>query len=288
MVDPLVTLFDGAAAPAGSLTPELAALYGGELALPRDMPGGRPWVVANFVETLDGVISFDAPGTLGGGPISGENEADHFVMGLLRALADAVIFGSGALLGDTGHVRVPEFVYPARAMEYAALRKHLGLRETLPLNVVVSASGTVDFAEPTFSYPGLRTVIVTTTAGAERISRLDVRGDVRVVAGMPLTHGTSGVSPQALLALLAREYGVCVALYEGGPRLLGSLLRMRLLDELFLTLAPQIAGRARRKRLALVEGMAFTAGHAPWADLSSARLAGNHLLLRYRLARAQA
>ena len=75
----------------------------------------RPYVIANFVSTLDGVISYDLPGQRGGGPISGESEADHAIMGLLRASADAVIFGAKSLSEDSGHVRTPAFIYPPLA-----------------------------------------------------------------------------------------------------------------------------------------------------------------------------
>lgn len=68
------------------MPPGLAALYGGELAF--ETPDERPSVLANFVSTLDGVISYTLPGRSGGGEISGNNLADAFVMGLLRALAD--------------------------------------------------------------------------------------------------------------------------------------------------------------------------------------------------------
>jgi hypothetical protein len=57
-----------------------------------------------------------------------------------------------------------------------------------------------------------------------------------------------------------------------------------LLDELFLTVAPQVAGRdAAAHRLALVEGAAFDLATAPWAELGSVRRSGDHLFLRYRM-----
>src|SRR5512133_2052198 len=58
------------------------------------------------------VISYRIPHKSGGGEISGVNEEDQFIMGLLRSSADAVLFGSGTLHGDSGHVRIPEFIYP--------------------------------------------------------------------------------------------------------------------------------------------------------------------------------
>ena len=41
---------------------------------------------------------------------------------------------------------------------------------------------------------------------------------------------------------LRAEHGVRALLCEGGPTLMGALLHERLVDELFLTLAPQLAG----------------------------------------------
>ncbi len=68
------------------------------------------------------------------------------------------------------------------------------------------------------------------------------------------------------------------------PTLFGGLLGARLVDELFLTVAPQVAGRtADMPRLALVDGLAYPAGGAPWARLDSIRRSGSHLFLRYAL-----
>jgi len=52
----------------------------------------------------------------------------------------------------------------------------------------------------------------------------------------------------------------------------------------FLTIAPQIAGRAAAlPRLALVEGLGYEIGATPWAELRSVMRAGSHLFLRYGL-----
>ena len=93
------------------------------------------------------------------------------------------------------------------------------------------------------------------------------------------------ISPERVLQLLARDYGVHVALYEGGPTLLASFIERSMVDELFLTLAPQLAGRdAGLRRLSLLEGHAFMPIDALWTTLLSVKLAGSHLLLRYRFA----
>lgn len=281
-LDPIITLYEREPAPPDLLPPALAAAYGGGLVIPASSTSARPYVIVNFVETVDGVISYELPGNAGGGAISGENEQDHMTMGLLRAAADAVIFGSGSLHADSGHVRTPDFIYPPFAAEYQELRRQLGNVDAQPLSVVVSASGHIDLAEPTFHHPGVRALIATTDTGAAYLEQQDLpeNTEVFVVPSSP----DGGVSPAEMLEVLAREYEVRVALNEGGPALFASFLAADVVDELFLTLAPQLAGRDEtRHRPALVEGQAYLPGAAPWATLLGVKRAGSHLLLRYRL-----
>ncbi|HEX8033317.1 MAG TPA: dihydrofolate reductase family protein [Ktedonobacterales bacterium] len=279
--EPITTLYEREPAPPESLPPILAQAYGGGLTIPAGSTDTRPYVIVNFVETVDGVVSYDLPGKSGGGSISGENDQDHMTMGLLRAAADAVIFGTGSLHGDSGHIRTPDFIYPPFAAEYHTLRRQLGHDQEQPFSVVVSASGHVDLAEPTFHQPGVRALIATTDAGATHLAEqyLPDSTEVFVVPAAP----DGGVSPVVLLEVLAREYGVRLALHEGGPALFASFLAANMVDELFLTLAPQFAGRDGHHRLALVEGHAYLPGDAPWSTLLSVKRAGSHLLLRYRL-----
>ena len=63
-------------------------------------------------------------------------------MGLLRAVADVVVVGAGALAADKQHVWTPETICPALASDFAHLRKALG-KSGPPLNVIVSGSGLV-------------------------------------------------------------------------------------------------------------------------------------------------
>ncbi|HLY31686.1 MAG TPA: dihydrofolate reductase family protein [Ktedonobacterales bacterium] len=287
-LEPLITLYEREPASTATLPPVLAQAYGGGLRLPAQLVGAdestaRPAVIANFVETIDGIVSYSAtPGQAGGGAISGENMSDHMLMGLLRACADVVIFGAGSFRADRGHVHTPAFVFPPYADAYRDLRQLLGKTHPLPLNVVMSVSGELDLDEPTFHTPGLRAVIATTQAGAARLATrsLPIGVDVRAIT----SAGDTSVDPLATLDLLRREYGVQLALHEGGPRLLAAFLAAGALDELFLTFAPQLAGRDEaHPRPALLEGLAFSPTTAPWATLLSVKRAASHLMLRYRL-----
>ena len=79
-----------------ALPKELRELYDGNLHFSAS-PAARPLVIANFVSTLDGVVSYEIEGKAGGSTISGSNLADKFIMGLLRASVDAVMVGAGTL-----------------------------------------------------------------------------------------------------------------------------------------------------------------------------------------------
>ncbi|HEX5548744.1 MAG TPA: dihydrofolate reductase family protein [Ktedonobacterales bacterium] len=278
------TLYERAPAPANTLPPELATAYDGGLVVPDGLPGERPYVLVNFIETLDGVISYTQPGEPFQGTVGGKSDIDHMVMGILRARADAVIFGAGSLREDKGHIHTPAFVSPPQAEAYAAMRAALGKGETQPLSVVMSASGQIDLDERTFHAPDLRVVVVTTAVGAERLRGETLPTGVEVRAVDSAADGT--VDVLAMLRLLAEDYGVRVALNEGGPLVLASFLAAGAVDELFLTLAPQLAGRtAERPRRALVEGFAFSPADAPNARVLSVKQAGDHLFLRYAIGR---
>ena len=282
------TLYERASAPADSLPPALAAAYDGGLVVPDGLPGERPYVLVNFIETLDGVISYTQPGEPYQGTVGGKSDTDHMVMGILRARADAVIFGAGSLREDKGHIHTPAFISPPHAEAYAAMRRTLGKGESPPLSVVMSASGQIDLDERTFHAPDLRVVVVTTAVGEERLRGETLPAGVEVHAvgasADGAVDGVETVDVLAMLRLLADDYGVRVALNEGGPLVLASFLAAGAVDELFLTLAPQLAGRTgERPRRALVEGVAFSPADAPNARILSVKQAGDHLFLRYAI-----
>ncbi len=91
--------------------------------------------------------------------------------------------------------------------------------------------------------------------------------------------------PAAGIVAAARDLGRGgPVLCEGGPRLFGALLDGAVPLDLFLTLAPQLAGRSAEstERRSLVEGVALPALSRP-GELRSIRRAHDHLLLRYTI-----
>jgi len=224
----------------GSLPAPLSRAYGSDLAL------GRQFLVANFVESVDGVVAFPDADKESGGIVSGGSEADRFLMGLLRACADAVLIGAGTLRAAPRDLWYPEAIFPPAAEPYAALRRQLGLEEQ-PRLYVVSGSARVDPAHPALREGGI--VLTGKRQPHEIVAELRAQGRHRILC-------------------------------EGGPGLFAELLQAGLVDELFLTVSPRLFGRwpgDQRKALAEardLQGMPLT--------LLSLRRHGSHLFLRYR------
>ena len=64
--------------------------------------------------------------------------------------------------------------------------------------------------------------------------------------------------------------------------MIGGFFAEKSMDELFLTLAPQIAGRDQSiERPGLVAGKIFAPEQALWGTLISVKRGGSHLFLRY-------
>jgi riboflavin biosynthesis pyrimidine reductase len=137
---PLKTLWTESQGKGLPLSARLTRLYG-SFRLPH--AGSRPYIFSNFVTTLDGVVSLRTRGHEAGGDISGFNAQDRMVMGLLRAVADVVIVGSGTLAADSHQIWTPEAICPELAPEYARLRRALG-KAGPPINVVASGSGSLN------------------------------------------------------------------------------------------------------------------------------------------------
>jgi riboflavin biosynthesis pyrimidine reductase len=266
-VKPLELLYEPEGLPAFDLPDELASLYPGSVGFE------PPRVFANFVATTDGVVaipSLEQSNKL----IAAGSAADRFVMGLLRACADAVVVGAGTLAASAGGRWTPEQAFPDAAAAYDALRSALGLSPD-PEVVILSASGGVDPSHPLFEAGAL---VLTTDVGRTLLGDRLPRASTVVSLG----PGTS-VDPIAAIGAL-RARGHQLILHEGGPHAIGSFFEANVVDELFLTISPLLAGRvALDPRLALVEGADLLPGRR--LRLTGARRDTDHLFVRYAILR---
>ena len=265
-----------------SLPPGLSDLYDGDLLFGK-LPADRPFVIANFVSTLDGVVSYAIKGQAGGSTISGSDPADRFIMGLLRASADAIVVGARTV-HDAGpeSLWVPEYTYPDAKDLYAAYRVNVLSKPQSPLLVIVSGSGKLDLERAIFQSPEVRTVVMTSSAGKDALTMAGATSLPSVqIHALDTSGGT--ITPLSILQLLYARHGVRRLLHEGGPSLFGQFMAAEAVDELFLTLSPNVAGRTSDvMRPALVEGTRFMPESAPRFQLRSVKESADHLYLRYR------
>jgi riboflavin biosynthesis pyrimidine reductase len=258
----LELLFDSGKPDDLSVPLALSQSYGGPLRLPKKC------VFANFVASLDGVVAL--PGnTESGQIISGRNPADRFVMGLLRAAADAVLLGAGTFRKSGRHLWTPDRIYPTGEAAFRALRAQLGLSER-PQFVLVSASGAIDVSEP-----AIEGAWIFTTPRGEAKLRAELPPNARLTV-----QDSDRISLSQLLSSL-RAAGLARILTEGGPSLFSQLVQEGLLDQLFLTSSPALFGRfPDDHRKSLAQGLDLGGASL---ELRSARRHGSHLFLSYGL-----
>jgi riboflavin biosynthesis pyrimidine reductase len=277
---PFTLLFDDSDGSRPSLPTEVQQVYGGDWRMPAPPPN-RPLVYMNFATSRDGRVSFNLPGQMSGGDISDFNAHDQWLMGLLRARADAVMMGDTTMRVVPDHIWTAEYIYPPSADLFANLRRAEGLPR-VPLHVFISQTGDLPAAAAVFARSDIAIVVATTTRGASRVRAMQTAARLDIVE-----LGDEWVDLTALLRLLRHTYGIRNLLCEGGPRIYGALLKAGLVDEEFVTLCPIMVGDASGgvPRPSLIEDAAFTPATAPRLRLLSLRRAGDHLFLRsqYRL-----
>ena len=188
----------------------------GQLDLAARAPADRPYVVVNMVSTLDGRAALEG-NTRGLG-----GDRDRELFHLLRTAGDALLVGAGT-------ARVERYAEAVKNDELRAVRERNGLDPVQP-TVIVSARLVLPSDLPLLQTPGAP-VIVATAADHELEG---VQADVtyeRTADDLPL-----------LLARLRADHGIRSVVCEGGPTLFSYMLAAGLVDELFLSVAPKLAG----------------------------------------------
>jgi riboflavin-specific deaminase-like protein len=224
-----------------------------------DPPTQRPYMILNFVVSLDGQATLGDGGAAGLG-----SKTDHRLMAYLRTTADGLMHGAGTVRADNFPPVVPPDLVP--------LRRTRGLSPQ-PRGIIISASGDIPVTNRYFS-AGPPLLITTEDRQAEVARRLTSHAEVIGV-------GERMVDLPSALHVLREGYGMRLVLCEGGPVLTHNLIKLDLVDELFLTLAPVLGGDSHARRL--LEGAAFPAQALPRATLLQLFANGSELFLRYRL-----
>ncbi|MFI5121590.1 MAG: dihydrofolate reductase family protein [Vicinamibacteria bacterium] len=178
----------------------------------------RPYVITNFALTLDGHATIAGrSGAIG-------SAADTAMLVGLRTRVDAVMIGAGTMRAERYGRVIGD---PAKREQ----RERDGLPPD-PLIVIVSGRLDLPWDAPLFTEGAGRILIATSSADDPPETTTPVQ----------ILRQPGEVELPALLAHLRSEQGVRALLCEGGPRLHAQLIDAGLVDELFVTQAPKLAG----------------------------------------------
>jgi len=182
----------------------------------------RPWIMMNMVASLDGGSSIaGVSGGLGG-------DGDRQAFRAIRASCDWIVAAAGT-------VRAERYRLPRTSPEVAAVRQATG-RSPVARLAVVTASVDLDPDLPLFADqdPDDEPPLVL-TGHAPPVDRMADIGDRAEWAHLPGDRP----SPDAVVAELAGR-GARVVLVEGGPSLNGQFFDAGLVDELCLSISPNL------------------------------------------------
>ncbi len=274
---PFQMLFNGDIPVDPSLPSDFRHFYPSDWHIPGPA-NGRPYTYSNFAQARDGRISYNELNASSGGDVTDFNAHDRWLMALLRARADAVMSGDATLNLEMDHLWTAEFICPYDAAAFAELRGAEG-HTPVPILVIVSMEGKINFDALCFRQSALQIVVATTKRGAAFVHGIECKATVDVH-----DFGQDKVDLLRLSQMLASDYGVRNLLCEGGPRLFGSMLDAHLIDEEFVTFCPNFIGRSNEKfRPSYTEGVAWLPCKAPYSQPFSLHRAGDFLYMRTKV-----
>ena len=239
---------------------EVSGIYE-DLNLPPSWHGdaARPYVIVNTVSSVDGRTAMEGKAAGMGSRI------DRQTMRTLRSKADAVMIGAGTLRAE----KLSLCLDPSDGAPQ-------------PLAIIVTDTGNVPLEEHLI-VTGEQEVLILLSEAAPKgvVERLRKLAPVM----RALADSTGAVDLEKALPTLKAERGVDVVVVEGGPGLNHALISRNLVDELFLTVAPELLGGTPAETLTLLRGPTLSASERPALELVSIYLAAGELFLRYTLSR---
>ncbi len=219
----------------------------------------RSYMVANFVQTLDGKIQ--GPGA-GYWPIGSADDLAALLD--LRAQCDGLIHGRQTALGHRHLERLS-------SSEFQALLAKSG--HTKPYSYIVLSAHPDAVLLEHIAPAGRPVRVVLVTPEAVELPVLPEGVEVWRI-------GRDEIDLPALRKKL-HEDGLKKVDLEAGPQLFGAFVAAKLVDELFLTIAPKLFGTSFGTPT-MIGGRLFEPDQVPQLTLVSSKANGDELYLRYR------
>jgi len=246
-----------------------------------------------FVTTIDGVAVPLESGQRGGSeialrhlkdnPIAAGGLTDNRALQYGWATADAVLGGAGILRENPAATWYPKD---------DDLKELFQERYQNPIRAVVTGKGEIDLKHPVFNPKNdeWTPVIFTTKKGVEKLKdqakQLSAHGDRPGEKIKTHAIGENSVDLAKAVAVLKKDYGTKLLDIQGGPILAGEVVKAGLVDEIRLTVSPQVMGDLNsegKRRPAFVNGLHFGLENSPLATLHGIGVSGSHIFLRYMM-----
>lgn len=223
---------------------------------------GLPWTMAKWAQTLDGKLA-----TARGESKWISGEASRRWVHRLRGRVDAVMVGIGTVLADD-----PQLTARGVTVRRVARRVVVDPRMRFPLEAKLLAT----VGEGPVTLAVQEETVLRRQSDVKRLEDLGVE-----IVPLPQWAGDAALMDlSVLLRHLVGQHGATNVVVEGGGKLIGSMLRQGLVDEVFAFVGPKILGDA--------EGVAAVAGLSPATlveatglRLDSLRRLGGDVLLEY-------
>lgn len=215
----------------------------------------RPFVFINSAMSADGKISSTLHRQV---RISGKEDLAR--VDVLRAESDAIMVGVGTVLADDPSLRV-------KSGQLRETRRENGQPED-PLRIIADSRARMP---PSAKVLGQRCLVaVTSSAPQDRLEKLSSKCEIIVC-------GREQVDLQELFSRLF-ERGIRRIMVEGGATLNWSLLKLGLVDELYVYVGAMLIGGENTPTL--VDGQGFKE-HFPKLTLSSVQRLDEGVLLKW-------
>lgn len=222
----------------------------------------HPWVLSNTAMSIDGKIApFDRT------EVAISSEADFRRRDRLRSTVDAILVGGQTVRTDDPGLRI----YDAPLVR-ARMAEN---RSAHPLGIVVTSQCDLPVDGHFLNTPDQRRLILTTRrAPLANRARVHEKAEVLLV-------GDDTVDLVAALGMLG-DRGIRRILVEAGGTLLFALIRLGLIDEMFVSINALILGGCRSPTA--VDGIGFDYPHCPRPRLIQCfQQDAESVVLHYRL-----
>lgn len=229
---------------------------------------GRPWVIAKWAQTLDGRIA-----TRSGHSKWISGARSRRLVHQLRARVDAIVVGIGTVLADN-----PLLTARDVKVRRVARRVVIDPQGRLPLSTQLVQ---------TLTPVAPLTVVVAEACYAAKPPHLMALANRGVeLVSMPCdTKDSSQLDLMLLMEHLAKAHGATNVMVEGGSKLMSSLWRQQVLDQILAFVGPKMLGDSNA--IPVLQGLVPEAermDHASLLQLHSVKRVGDDVLLDYRTA----